>query len=107
MALSAALTAVILTELVLGGSVRGAMYRPVAEMVPTVGLPPAYQFTCQLPAVLTLPVRCTVAVNCCHCPTNTVAELGVTVTPVTTPTVTAAVPLLVASALLTAVTVTA
>jgi len=36
--------------------------RPLVEMVPTVALPPATPFTCQVTAVLV--AFCTVAVNC-------------------------------------------
>ena len=43
------------------GTVFGAVYRPVAEIVPTVLFPPKVPFTDQVTAVFALPV--TVAVN--------------------------------------------
>lgn len=50
----------------------GAVYKPVASMVPTVALPPAMPLTAQVTVVVMVPV--TVAVNCCIAP---VAMLGV------------------------------
>src|SRR2546425_1265934 len=93
---SATLTALTVTGFGLG-TVLGAVYRPVTEMVPTVALPPSTSFTNQVTAVLSPPGATTVAVNCCVCPTSTVAVWGVTVTvipPGPGPTVTCAVSLL-------------
>src|SRR5215470_8652682 len=56
----------------------GAVYNPVALIVPTVALPPDMPFTCQLTAVFVVPV--TLAMNCFVAPGLTVAEAGVTVT---------------------------
>ena len=56
----AALCAVTVTGLV--GTLDGAVYRPVKEIVPTKELPPATPFTSQFTAVLVVPE--TVAVNC-------------------------------------------
>jgi hypothetical protein len=78
---SATLTAVTVTTLGLG-TVAGAVYKPVAEIVPTVALPPATLFTAQVTALLKLPVPCTTAANCCVWPTTTLTILGVTVTDV-------------------------
>jgi hypothetical protein len=50
------------------------VYKPEVEIVPTVALPPAAPFTCQVTAVLL--VFCTLAVNCCVAPAVTVAEVG-------------------------------
>src|SRR3954453_5292908 len=50
----------------------GAVYNPVAEIVPTAGV------TDHATAVLA--VFITVAVNCCVCPAFSVADNGVTVT---------------------------
>src|ERR1700722_15246053 len=55
------------------GSVVGAVYRPPAEMVPTVALPPAAPFTCHVTAPLA-PVR--TAWNCCIAPSARVALGG-------------------------------
>jgi hypothetical protein len=61
------------------GTAAGAVYRPAAEIVPLVALPPATPFTCQV-----TPLFCesfeTVAVNCCVCPVFTLAVAGVTLT---------------------------
>ncbi|MGH9208426.1 MAG: hypothetical protein ACRD1G_18045, partial [Acidimicrobiales bacterium] len=56
------------------GTAAGAVYSPDVETVPTVALPPVTPFTCQVTAVLLVPV--TVAVNCCVVPTCTDAEVG-------------------------------
>ena len=56
----------------------GAVYRPELEIVPTVALPPATPFTCQVTAVLL--VFCTVALNCWVPPAATVADVGEIVT---------------------------
>ena len=56
----------------------GALYRPLAEIVPVVVFPPVTPFTCQVTAVLGRPLIA--AVNCCVVKTSTVAALGVTVT---------------------------
>src|SRR5262249_44715130 len=58
---SAVLTA--LTVIVPLGTVPGGVYSPVVEMVPTIALPPTTLLTCQVTAVLSPPVACTVAVN--------------------------------------------
>ena len=60
------------------GMVLGAVYSPVALMVPTVALPPATPFTCQVTAVFVVPE--TVAVNWSVAPGLTVEEAAVTVT---------------------------
>lgn len=60
------------------GIVLGAVYNPLAVIVPTVALPPAVPFTCQVTAVFVVPV--TVSMNCLVAPGLTVAEAGVTVT---------------------------
>ena len=54
-------------------------------MVPTVALPPGTSFTAQVTAVLSPPVACTVAVNCCVWPVATLAGLGVTLTDMIAP----------------------
>jgi len=56
----------------------GAVYNPVALIVPTVALPPDIPFTCHVTAVFVVPV--TLAMNCFVPPGLTVAEAGVTVT---------------------------
>ena len=76
---SASLTAEIVTGLALG-TLLGAVYSPVVEMVPTVALPPDTALTSQCTVLRTVPVPCTVAVNCCVWPTSTFAVGGVTVT---------------------------
>lgn len=43
-------------------------------MVPSVELPPVVPFTCQVTAVLLIPV--TMEVNCCVAPASTFTELG-------------------------------
>jgi hypothetical protein len=45
------------------GTAEGAVYSPEVEIVPTDEFPPVTPFTCQVTAVLEVPV--TVAVNCC------------------------------------------
>jgi hypothetical protein len=60
------------------GIVLGAVYNPVAVIVPTVALPPVVPFTCQVTAVFVVPV--TVSMNCLLAPGLTVVEAGVTVT---------------------------
>jgi len=54
----------------------GAVYRPAAEIVPTVLLPPGTPFTAQLTAVLGVLV--TLAVNCRVTPRKTEAVTGET-----------------------------
>jgi hypothetical protein len=75
---SATLVAVIVT--VEGwGAVAGAVYRPLAEMVPSVAFPPVTPFTLQVTRVFELPL--TVAVYCEELPKVTlVAPLRVSVT---------------------------
>src|SRR5258708_22509557 len=51
------------------GTAAGAVYKPAAEMVPTVALPPVIPLTCQVTAVLV--VFTTVAVDCCEVATVT------------------------------------
>ena len=70
-------TAVTVTVAGLGMEL-GAVYNPLALMVPAVVLPPGVPFTCQVTAVFVVPV--TVARNCIVEPGLTVAEAGVTVT---------------------------
>ena len=60
------------------GRTAGAVYRPAAEIVPNVELPPADPFTAQLTPVFVVPL--TLAWNCCVCPRNSVALAGCTVT---------------------------
>src|ERR1035438_9825207 len=60
------------------GSTAGAWNNPVAEIVPTVELPPSTPLTNQLTEVLAFPV--TVAVYCWSAFSTTVAVLGATVT---------------------------
>ena len=74
---SAALTAVIVTVLV-DGRIVGAVYSPLAEIVPIVEFPPATPFPVHVTLPFELPV--TVAWNCCVCPRNSVALAGCTVT---------------------------
>jgi hypothetical protein len=73
---SAALVAVTLTELGLS-AFTGAVYSPWVDTVPTEVLPPLTPFTVHVTFVLLLPV--TVAVNCCVCPSRTVAVVGLIV----------------------------
>src|ERR1700682_3606631 len=56
----------------------GAVNRPEALIVPTVGFPPGIAFTCQVTAEL--PAFCTAAVNCTVVPAKGCAEAGDTVT---------------------------
>jgi hypothetical protein len=86
----------------------GAVYNPLLLTVPTVVLPPAMPSTDQVTAVLSLPV--TVGVNCCVPPAPTVAVVGAMVMVSTGGgptgfTVTAALAVLLVSAVATAVTV--
>lgn len=60
------------------GTVDGAVYTPVDEMVPTAALPPAVPFTCQVTAVFV--VLATDAMNCSELPAGTFAEAGEIVT---------------------------
>src|SRR5436853_517726 len=88
---SAWLTAV--TVMPPAGMVAGAAYRPLAEMVPLDGSPPLTLLTCQVTAVLAVPL--TVAVNCCVAPVFTVADVGLMLTAIVCGapvTVTVAVP---------------
>jgi hypothetical protein len=61
-------TAVMVTEA--ADRAAGAVYRPVAEMVPYVALPPVMELTCQRTAVFVVPV--TAAVNCVVAPRRVV-----------------------------------
>jgi hypothetical protein len=74
---SAALSAWMVTLFGLG-RVAGAVYTPVALIVPVAARPPVTPFTCQVTLVFEAPV--TVAVNGCGSPTRTVAGFGETVT---------------------------
>jgi hypothetical protein len=56
------------------GTVLGAVYKPMVEMVPTVALPPTVPSTSQLTAVLLVPE--TLALNCCDWLTCTLALPG-------------------------------
>ena len=87
------------------GTVAGAVYKPVALIVPTVEFPPVTLFTCDVTAVLE--VFATVVVNCFVKPACTLAVFGLIVTETAVTTVTAAVSDFVLSATETAVTVTA
>jgi hypothetical protein len=60
------------------GNFAGAVYSPVAEIVPTVASPPAVPFTFQVTAVLL--VLPTAAENCCVWEMITVVVAGVTST---------------------------
>lgn len=60
------------------GIICGAAYMPVAEIVPTLELPPAIPLTLQETPVFDVPV--TLAANCCVCPRITEAVEGVTLT---------------------------
>jgi hypothetical protein len=60
------------------GTVAGAVYKPLEEIVPAEELPPAVPFTCQVTAVFLL--FATVAMNCCSAPAPTAAEVGEMVT---------------------------
>ncbi len=79
----------------------GAVYDPLALIVPTLLLPPAIPSTDQVTAVLDKSV--TVALNCCVCPVSSVDVPGETATPFTT--VTEAFAMLEVCAVLAALTV--
>ncbi len=85
------------------GSLQIDLYKPVAEMVPKVELPPAIPFTFQVTAVLAFS---TVAVNCCVPPAAATDALVGESETIPAVTVTVAVPDLVGSTLETARTVT-
>jgi hypothetical protein len=95
---SASLVAVAVCE----PAVAGAVYSPVAEIVPTVESPPVIPSTDHCTPVSVVPV--TVAVNCFVVLTVTLAAVGLMLT-LTSVTVTAALAVLVESASLVAVTV--
>jgi hypothetical protein len=59
------------------GTVSGALYKPVASIVPCVASPPVTPLTCQMTAVLE--VLATEAVNFCVPETGTEVLVGVTV----------------------------
>jgi hypothetical protein len=89
--------------------VDGAVYKPDAEIVPTVLLPPVIASTDQVTAVFDVPV--TVAWNCCAWPVLIVADFGLRATEMlggggggVAVTVTVALALFVVSAWLVAVT---
>src|SRR6476620_4796819 len=75
-------TALMVTVAVAGelavGTLAGAVYMPLASIVPVVALPPATPFTCQV----TLLLLALAAWNCCVLPTTTALLEGVTVTDV-------------------------
>ena len=73
---STALCAVTVTGL--GGTLDGAEYIPVGEIVPTAEFPPTTPATFQFTALLVVPE--TAAVNCFDKPTCTLAVFGETVT---------------------------
>jgi hypothetical protein len=79
------LAACTITTLGTGGTA-GAVYNPVAPIIPTVALPPTTPFTDHV-AWFVLPV--TLAVNCCACPTITVCAGGFTATTTSTASVSA------------------
>src|SRR5215813_3637858 len=72
----AALCAVTTTAVV--GIVLGAVYRPPAEIVPTVDVPPKFPLTSQFIELLLVPE--TVAENCCALPSCRLVLVGVTET---------------------------
>src|SRR5258708_39802372 len=74
------------------GTAAGAVYKPAAEMVPTVALPPVIPLTCQVTAVLA--VFRTVALNCCDVATVTLigGEIEMTTGLLATATIVAVVP---------------
>jgi hypothetical protein len=94
---SAALVAVTVTVFK-PETVAGAVYNPVAEMLPRAGL--SNQVTAEFPEPVT------VAVNCWVWPAVILADVGLTVTPTEGAKVTTALAVLLASAALAAVTVT-
>jgi len=61
------------------GTEAGAVYSPLAEMVPKVGVPPVTPLTCQETPWLEGSLL-TVAVNCCCVVTGTEADVGLMVT---------------------------
>ena len=85
--------------------VAGAVYKPPVVIVPTVLLPPATPSTDQLTPGLLVPV--TVALNCCAWPAGRLTGFGVTLTETVwaVVTVTDAVPLDPALAVLVALIV--
>ena len=88
--LSATLVAVTVT--VFGdGAVAGAVYKPLAEIVPHAGPAQPAPVTVHVTAVLELPV--TVALNCCALPACTLGFSGEMLTATGTLTVTIAEPL--------------
>lgn len=88
------------------GTVAGALYEPLALIVPVAAAPPVTPFTCQITAVFVVFV--TVATNCCVNPTCTAGDLGLIATLMAAGavTVTVAAPAFVVSACEIAVTVT-
>ena len=73
----AAAIAVMVTPAGLG-IVAGAVYEPIAEIVPVVEFPPATPFTCQVTLAFTLPT--TEAWKVWDVPVGTIADAGVTAT---------------------------
>jgi hypothetical protein len=86
------------------GTAAGAIYMPIAEIVPTVELPPVTPLTCQVTAVFD--ELATVAVKACEPVAVTVAVPGMTETEIAGTRVTCAEPDLLVSAAATAVTLT-
>jgi hypothetical protein len=74
---SATETAVTVTAAGLG-TAAGAVYSPVALIVPTVAFPPVTPFTCHI--TLVFAAYATLAVNCCVWPVCTIAVPGETST---------------------------
>ena len=68
----------VIVWVVLAGRIVGAVYRPVAVIVPVVALPPGVPSTAQVTAVFVEPA--TVAVNCCVAPPAMLAVVGEMVT---------------------------
>src|SRR5882762_1071288 len=68
------------------GKTLGAVYRPLAEMVPTMALPPTTVLTSHWTAWFVVPE--TVALNCAVCPGRSWTLAGVIVTVTWTPTLT-------------------
>ena len=56
------------------GTAAGAVYRPVAEIVPSAGVPPTVFDTSQFTPLLLAPV--TLALNCSDCPTCKLGLVG-------------------------------
>jgi hypothetical protein len=101
-----AFTFTVVGEGVVGGALYTAVLAPFAAIVPSVAFPPAMSLTLQVTAIAGLPVAATLAVNTCAPPVATLAGLGDTLTTMSSNKLTFAEALAVASALLTACTIT-